>query len=114
MARAILDRQPKVNDYSFLGHIEGTHFDDGSWGKLKKEFDKRSGVANWQVRDLRRTFRSTLARLKVPREIAEIMLNHVTGAGKNDLDEIYDRYGYLPEKRAALQKLESYLKRVLR
>lgn len=120
-ARAILNRQErlgdnwrdKTSDYYFPGHIKGTHFNDGSWGKLKKELDKRSGVTNWQVRDLRRTFRSTLARLKVPREIAEIMLNHVTGAGKNDLDEIYDRYDYLPEKRAALQKIEAHLKKLL-
>ncbi|MEY9748897.1 integrase [Bradyrhizobium japonicum] len=121
MARAILNRHEKMgdncldktNDYYFPGHIKGAHFNDGSWGKLKKEIDKRSGVTGWQVRDLRRTFRSTLARLGVPREIAEIMLNHVTGAGKTDLDEIYDRYDYLPEKRAALQKLETHLKKVV-
>lgn len=121
MARAILNRQERMGDnwrdktidYYFPGHINGSHFNDGSWGKLKKELDKRSGVIDWQVRDLRRTFRSTLARLKVPREIAEIMLNHVTGAGKNDLDEIYDRYDYLPEKRAALQKVEAHLKKLI-
>jgi hypothetical protein len=37
------------------------------------------------------------------------MLNHVTGGGKTHLDEIYDRYDYLPEKRAALQKARSSL-----
>ncbi|MEY9401834.1 hypothetical protein ABIF79_008209 [Bradyrhizobium japonicum] len=42
------------------------------------------------------------------------MLNHVTGGGKTDLDEIYDRYDYLPEKRAALQKHEAYLRKLLR
>lgn len=112
MARAILDRQPKVNGYYFPGHITDTHFNDGSWGKLKKELDKRSGVTGWQVRDLRRTFRSTLARLKVPREIAEIMLNHVTGGGKGELDEIYDKYSYQDEKRDALKKLEAHLSKL--
>ena len=51
-----------------------------------------------------------------PRSIAripEIMLNHVTGGGKTDLDEIYDRYGYLPEKRAALQRLEAHIKKLV-
>jgi hypothetical protein len=86
----------------------------GSWGKLKKELDKRSGVTDWQVRDLRRTFRSNLARLKVPREVAEVMLNHVTGAGKTDLDEIYDRYDRLAEKREALKKIETHLAKLLR
>lgn len=121
MARAILDRQDKLGnncrdkntDCYFPGHIKGTHFNDGSWAKLKKELDNQSGVTGWQVRDLRRTFRSTLARLGISRELAEIMLNHVSGEGKTDLDEIYDRYDYLPEKRAALQKLEAHLKKMV-
>ena len=82
-------------------------------GKLKQELDRRAGVTDWQVRDLRRTFRSMLARLKVPREIAEIALNHVTGAGRNDLDEIYNRYEYLEEKRDALARLEGHLTMLL-
>jgi integrase len=113
MAQSILDRQPEINGYYFPGHIKDTHFSDGSWGKLKQDLDKRSGVTGWQVRDLRRTFRSMLARFKVPRVIAEIVLNHVTGAGRNDLDEIYDRYEYLDEKQEALAKLESHLTRLL-
>lgn len=92
--------------YYFPGRLIGGHFKDGSWGKFKKELDKRCGVTGWQLRDIRRTFRSTLARLKVPREIAEILLNHVTGGGKTDLDEICDRYEYLKEKREALTKLD--------
>jgi len=113
MARAILHRRKTNKRYYFPGHLIDDHFKDGSWGKFKKELDKRSGVTGWQVRDLRRTFRSTLARRKVPREIAEIMLNHVTGGGKTDLDEIYDRYEYLEEKRDALAKLERHLMRLI-
>ena len=113
MARTILERRKTNAIYYFPGRTHDSYFNDGSWGKLKKELDKRSGVTGWQVRDLRRTFRSTLSRLKVPREIAEIMLNHVTGAGKTDLDEIYDKWTYLPEKRSALQKIETHLKKIL-
>jgi integrase len=121
MARSILHRiereghnwREKDWQYYFPGRLIGGHFKDGSWGKFKKELDKRSGVIGWQIRDLRRTFRSMLARLKVPREIAEIMLNHVTGGGKTDLDEIYDRYEYLQEKRVALARLEKHLMHLL-
>ena len=121
MARSILDRiereghnwREKDWQYYFPGRLIGGHFKDGSWGKFKKELDKRSGVTGWQIRDLRRTFRSTLARLKVPREIAEVMLNHVTGGGKTELDEIYDRYEYLQEKRDALARLEKHLMHLL-
>lgn len=113
MARAILERRKTNGVYYFTGRTHDSHFNDGSWGKLKKDLDRRSGVTGWQLRDLRRTFRSTLARLGIPREIAEILLNHVTGAGKNDLDEIYNRYEFLAEKRAALQKYEAHLRKIV-
>jgi hypothetical protein len=41
--------------------------------------------------------------------IAERLLNHVSGKNLTELDEIYDRYEYLDEKRAALQKWETHL-----
>jgi hypothetical protein len=113
MAKEILERQPGKGDYFFPGHIKGSHFNDGSWGKLKRLLDEASAVSDWQVRDIRRTFRSMLAKLGIPREIAEILLNHITGANKNDLDEIYDRYDYLEEKRSALAKLEAHLTKLL-
>lgn len=115
MSRAILAAQRSNSAYYFPGRLlDDDHFKDGSWGKLKKEIDEASGVKNWQFRDLRRTFRSNMAKLKVPREICEILLNHVTGANKNDLDEIYDRYDYLDEKREALAKWEARLKSLLK
>ncbi len=113
MARAILSRRKTNSLYYFPGHIQDSHFKDGSWGKLKKELDKRSGVTGWQCRDIRRTFRSGMAKLGVSRDLCEVLLNHVTGAGRTDLDEIYDRYDYLPEKRAALAAWELHLKKIL-
>jgi integrase len=113
LAKKVLSEQPE-GEFFFPGKSSDTFFNDGSWGKLKVELDRVSGVKNWQLRDIRRTFRSNLAKLKVPREIAEIMLNHVTGANRNDLDEIYDRYDYLDEKRDALAKWESRLRQILK
>jgi integrase len=110
MALEILDRQPKAGGFYFPGKEPDTHFNDGSWGKCKLELEKTSGVYDWQLRDIRRTFRSNMPKLKVGRDIAEILLNHVTGANKNELDEIYDRYDYIEEKRDALQKWEARLK----
>jgi integrase len=113
LAKKVLSEQPE-GEFFFPGKLSDTFFNDGSWGKLKANLDRVSGVHNWQLRDIRRTFRSNLAKLKVPREIAEIMLNHVTGANRNDLDEIYDRYDYLDEKRAAFAKWESRLRQILK
>ena len=114
LAQSILDEQPHRGNYFFSGHWDDEkHFNDGSWGKFKIELDNKSGVKNWQIRDIRRTFRSGMAKLRVPRELCEVLLNHVTGAGKNDLDEIYNRYDYLPEKREALGKWEAHLETIL-
>ncbi len=110
MSQAILDAQPHQGAFYFPGRLlSESHFNDGSWGKFKKALEKRAGVYGWQLRDIRRTFRSNLAKLRVSREVAEVLLNHVTGANKNDLDEIYDRYDYLSEKREALAKWEERL-----
>ena len=114
MARKILAEQPNTGKYFFPGRDHETHFQDGSWGKNKLELEKRAGVKDWQLRDIRRTFRSNIAKLRVPREIAEVLLNHVTGANKNDLDEIYDRYDYIKEKREALSRWEARLKILLK
>lgn len=113
MARAVLREQPDVGPYFFPGRDSDSHFNDGSWGKLKRELDGKCGVTDWNIRDIRRTFRSNMAKLRVPREICEILLNHVTGANKSDLDEIYDRYDYLEDKRKALSKWEKRLKVML-
>jgi integrase len=109
MALAILEAQPNTGDFYFPGHWDfETHFQDGSWGKLKKEIVARSGVRGWQMRDIRRTFRSNLPKIGVSRDLAERLLNHVSGT-RNELDEIYDRYDYLDEKRRALGKWEAKL-----
>ena len=47
------------------------------------------------------------------RDIAEVLLNHVTGGGKNELDEIYDRYDRISEKTDALKKYEAHIKKVI-
>jgi integrase len=109
MALAILEAQPNTGDFYFPGHWDfETHFQDGSWGKLKREIAKRSGVQGWQMRDIRRTFRSNLPKIGVSRDLAERLLNHVSGT-RNELDEIYDRYDYLDEKRQALARWEARL-----
>lgn len=92
------------NQYVFPGRWEG-HISPGALGKLKREVMEKSGTKNWALRDIRRTFRSLAARVGVRREIAELLINHAPPV----LDEIYDRYSYLPEKREALAKIEAAL-----
>lgn len=58
-------------------------------------------VEYFTIHDLRRTCRSLLSQLGVDERIAERCLNHKA----SKLIETYDRYHFLTEKKAALQKL---------
>lgn len=105
MARTILDTLPAKGRLFEAGENE--------WRVIKRHLDKATGVKAWTIHDLRRTFRSLLPRLGVSRELAEILLNHVTGANKSELDEIYDQYDYLDQKRAVLAKVETHVTNLL-
>ncbi len=108
-ARAILDSLPKRGPYFFPGRWdENKPIDDGSWGKLQRGLLATSATAGWSAHDLRRTFRSNMAKMRVSRHVAEVLLNHVSGT-RSVLDEIYDRYDYLDEKQESLAKWEARL-----
>jgi integrase len=81
------------------------------WSKSKKELDRRSGVAKWTLHDLRRTFRTNLARLGVAPHIAERLVNHVSF--RSDVEEVYDHYRYLPELGDAMQKWQAHVMAIL-
>lgn len=109
LAKQELARCPSGKHY-FPSRWGDSHLQDGSWSKIKREIQLKSGTKNWQLRDIRRTFRSNMARLKVPRELCEVLINHAPAA----LDEIYDRYDRLPEKREALLRYERWLQTLLK
>jgi hypothetical protein len=79
------------------------------WSKSKKALDKKLNghVAAWQLRDLRRTYRTLHARIGTAPHIAERLINHVSST--SDVEKIYDRYKYLPEMRQAVQNFEAFL-----
>lgn len=57
-----------------------------------------AGIEHFVIHDLRRTFRSLLAKNGIPSHIAERCLNHKL----RGVEGIYDRYDYLDERREAL------------
>ena len=59
-------------------------------------------MPEWWVHDLRRTAASGMARLGVAPHVIERVLNHISGS-QAGVAGIYNRYGYLPEKRHALE-----------
>ena len=81
------------------------------WGHQKAELDEASGVTGWRLSDCRRTARSGFSMLKVPPWISERILNHVSS--REPLEETYDQYDPIDEKREALLKWETHLSKVL-
>ena len=66
--------------------------------------------APFTARDLRRTFRTLGGDDGISKEMRDRLQNHVEGGvGAKH----YDRYGYLPERRAAMDKWADYLDRVI-
>jgi integrase len=59
----------------------------------------------WTIHDLRRTATTTLGRLGVARFIQQRILNHAD----RGVTAVYDRYSYLPEKRAALDRWAKHI-----
>jgi integrase len=109
LAQAALDGCEGSNQHFLRSRWGNTHLSVTGLAKAKKEVIKASGTKHWTLRDLRRTFRTNMARLGVPRHISEVLINHAPAA----LDEIYDRHLYLEEKREALAKYEHFIQALL-
>jgi integrase len=63
--------------------------------------------SGWRWHDLRRTARTGMTRLGVPRDHAEAAINHVSGRSK--LERIYDRHDYSAEIVAALTRWQAHV-----
>lgn len=73
------------------------------FSKWKRDLDVRAAVGNWRIHDLRRTAASGMARLGVSPHVIERVLNHTSGT-LGGVAGVYNRFGYLPEMRTALEE----------
>jgi integrase len=81
----------------------------GGFTKFKEAFDKKCGVSDWTIHDLRRTARSLMSRAGVDADIGERCLGHVIGGVRGT----YDRHAYYDEKKRALEALAAQIDRIL-
>jgi len=81
----------------------------GSFGELKEEIDRASGVSGWTLHDLRRTARSLMSRAGVPSDHGERCLGHVIGGVRGT----YDRHAYRDEMLLAYEKLASLVEGIV-
>ena len=71
--------------------------------------EKREPMPGWRLHDLRRTGRSLMSRAGVPSDHAERTLGHVLQGVRGT----YDRHDFLPEKKAALERLAALVGKIL-
>jgi integrase len=118
-ARQLIDTVPRFNSTEFLFP---TRWDNdrpfSGWSKYKSEMN--DGVAGWTLHDLRRTFATRLAGMKVPPHVVERLLNHKMGGISNKTDgivsavaEVYNLATYLPEMQEAIARWEAYVSALL-
>ncbi len=108
-ARSLLDGMPAQGCYFLRSRWADSHLSREGVSKAQREVMERSGTSGWTLHDLRRTFRSNTARLRVTRGTCEALINHAPKV----LDEIYDRYDRLDEKREALERYEAFLMKLI-
>ena len=88
--------------FTGIGHSKSTK-------GARKKLIELSSVTEWTGHDLRRTFRTLLARKEVQPHIAEKVVGHIQGG----VEGIYDRYAYSKEKGLALLKLENAIRKII-
>jgi integrase len=79
-----------------------------AWNKDKPRLDAASGVTDWVLHDLRRTFVSSWAALGTRLEVTEKYVNHISGS-HGGIVGVYQRHSFLPEMRNAVIAWEAKL-----
>lgn len=84
------------------------------WSKAKAQLDSKVSelvggpMEPWTLHDLRRTYVTILQRLKVPFEVREALVNHVSGETRAGVAGVYNRYSYWNEMVEAVQAYERW------
>ena len=82
------------------------------WGKAKAQLDRKIGLSDWTLHDLRRTYATIHAQLGTPPHIIEALLNHKSGI-ISGVAATYNRFQYLDEMRLATARYEEQLLKII-
>lgn len=101
-ALRILEGLPTRLGWFFPAHQgDGVCVTDGVLLAIVRKFYERTGIAPFSTRDLRRTWKTLAGEAGLSKEDRDRLQNHA----RWDVSSVhYDRYSYLPEKRAAVER----------
>lgn len=100
-AAAIIEALPRIDQSAFVFTTTGKTPVSG-WSRAKRLLDQHSGVTDWRLHDLRRTFATGLQRLGIRLEVIEAALGHTSGS-RSGIVGVYQRHGFEPEVRRAAE-----------
>ncbi len=103
----VIDTIPRMKDHLFPAEGKATGTFSG-FSKCKRRFDKDCPIGHWTLHDLRRTFATHLASLRVAPHVIERILNHSSGT-ISGIAAIYNRFSYQDEMREAMLLWENKL-----
>ena len=106
-ALAILQRQLRRNSTEFVWTDKGYQ----DWDRAKQRLDRRLGIADWHLHDLRRTAATQLGELGILPHVVEQTLNHVSGA-KAGVAGVYNRSKMTDAVREGLQRWADHLDQI--
>lgn len=106
-AAAILDGlKPSSEGWLFPSEKKGQHQPDGALLVWLKRYAAERGMAPFNGRDLRRTWKTLAGAAGLTKVERDLLQNHTEGDVSS---RHYDRYEYLTEKRQAVAKWEAWL-----
>ena len=73
-------------------------------------FEGADKLPYWTLHDFRRTMRTFMSKIRVPKHVAEAIISH--SGGKSRLDATYDLYGYFNEKNDALSEWGAHVEAI--
>lgn len=76
--------------------------------KIKNRLDAAMKIPPWRLHDLRRTFSTGAAKLRILPHVIEACLNHVSGF-RSGVAGTYNKYDYLPEKTEAMERWAAHV-----
>ena len=82
------------------------------WSRAKARLDRKAGVQNWTLHDLRRTFVTEMAEMGAQPHVIEAIVNHTSGH-KAGIAGVYNRATYAVEKRSALDRWSKEVGRLI-
>ena len=100
-----------VGKGEFVFPARGIDTPFNGFSKCKAKLDRISGVREWTLHDLRRTFATGMASIGVQLPVIERLLNHVSGSFSG-IVAIYQRYDFMPEMQHAVTRWEDHLLRM--